>query len=373
MEIDAKFWKGKRVFLTGHTGFKGAWLSLWLATLGARVTGYSLDPPTTPNLFDIARVRDTLVAHHQANILDFNRLQAAVLEAAPEIVFHLAAQPLVRASYHDPLLTYATNAMGTAHVLEAGRHAVSVKASVIITSDKCYENLETGHAYRESDRLGGHDPYSASKACAELLIASYRASFLSLDQGKPQIASARAGNVIGGGDWAADRLIPDCIRAFSQGYPLLLRYPEATRPWQHVLVPLSGYLQLAQSLIGTNGGRYADAWNFGPDATSEAKVGDVAAGAARYWGPGAEVRIQGADDTHHEAGLLRLDSTKARMELGWHPLWPLDRGLEETVRWYRAWREDQDMRRFSIAQIEDYLRDAADRRSHSSKFPARTI
>lgn len=354
MGIDRNFWNGKRVFLTGHTGFKGSWLSLWLGTLGASVTGYSLDAPTTPNLFEVGRVRESLANHHHANILDLQRLQAAVDEAAPEIIFHLAAQPLVRASYHDPVLTLATNVIGTAHVLEAGRHASSVKAIVIITSDKCYENLESGHPYRESDRLGGHDPYSASKACAELVTASYRASFRLRDHDPLQIASARAGNVIGGGDWAVDRLIPDCIRAFSQGQPVLLRYPEAIRPWQHVLVPLSGYLQLAQSLLSNDGARYNDAWNFGPDTTFEAKVGDVAASVARQWGSGAEVRIRGADDTPHEAGLLRLDSTKARTELGWQAVWPLDRGLQETVAWYRAWQEGQDMRRFSVTQIEKY-------------------
>jgi CDP-glucose 4,6-dehydratase len=359
MVIDRTFWSGTRVFLTGHTGFKGAWLTLWLASLGARVTGYSLDAPTTPNLFNVARVRESLAVHHHSDILDLQNLQAAILQASPDVILHMAAQSLVRASYHEPLLTHATNVMGTAHVLEAARRAASVKAVVIITSDKCYENLERGHPYRESDPLGGHDPYSASKACAELVTGSYRTSFASEHNGRLQIASGRAGNVIGGGDWAADRLIPDCIRAFSQGQPVLLRYPEAVRPWQHVLEPLTGYLLLVQGLMSNEGTRYAAAWNFGPDATSEAKVGDVAAGIAREWGSGAEVRIDHAHATRHEAGLLRLDSTKARTELGWRPRWPLDRSLQETVRWYRAWQEGQDMHRFSVAQIEDYLRDAA--------------
>jgi CDP-glucose 4,6-dehydratase len=359
MGLDRHFWKGKRVFLTGHTGFKGAWLTLWLAKLGTRVTGYSLDPPSEPNLFNIAKVRDSLAKHHHGDILDLQKMQAAVAEAAPEIILHMAAQSLVRASYREPVYTYAVNVMGTAHVLEAARLAPSVQAVVIITSDKCYENVESGHPYRESDRLGGHDPYSASKACAELVTASYRASFASAGDTRLRLASARAGNVIGGGDWAADRLIPDCIRAFSKAQPVRLRYPEAVRPWQHALEPLCGYLQLVQSLLGGDAGRYTTAWNFGPDASCEANVGDVAASIARLWGPGAEVRTERSPDIPREAGMLRLDSSKARTELGWRPHWSLERGLQETVRWYRAWQEGKDMHRFSIDQIDAYLQDAA--------------
>ncbi|HET7678632.1 MAG TPA: CDP-glucose 4,6-dehydratase [Xanthobacteraceae bacterium] len=359
MGLDRDFWEGKRVLLTGHTGFKGAWLTLWLAKIGARVTGYSLDPPSEPNLFNVARVRDSLVKHHHADILDLQKIQAAVVETAPEVIFHMAAQSLVRASYHEPVYTYAVNVMGTAHVLEAARLATSVQAVVVITSDKCYENLESGHPYRESDRLGGNDPYSASKACAELVTASYRTSFASKAGPPLRFASARAGNVIGGGDWAVDRLVPDCVRAFAERKPVLLRYPEAVRPWQHALDPLFGYLQLVQALLSDHPDRYATAWNFGPDASSEATVGDVAASVARQWGSGAQVRIDRAAASHREAEMLRLDSSKARAELGWRPRWPLERSLQETVRWYRAWQDGLDMRRFSTEQIEAYLQDAA--------------
>jgi CDP-glucose 4,6-dehydratase len=359
MGIDRNFWNGKPVFLTGHTGFKGSWLSLWLSTLGARITGYSLDPPSEPSLFNIAKVRDSLAKHCRADILDLQKMQAAVAEAAPEIVFHMAAQSLVRASYREPVYTYAVNVMGTAHVLEAARLAPSVQAVVVITSDKCYENLEHGHPYRESDRLGGHDPYSASKACAELVTASYRTSFASVAGTRLRLASARAGNVIGGGDWATDRLVPDCIRAFSKAQPVLLRYPDAVRPWQHALEPLSGYLQLVQCLFRDDARRYTTAWNFGPDASSEANVGDVAASIAQLWGSGAEVRIKRSPAPPREAGMLRLDSSKARAELGWHPHWSLERSLQETVHWYRAWQEGKDMHRFSTNQIEAYLQDAA--------------
>jgi CDP-glucose 4,6-dehydratase len=359
MGLDRHFWEGKRVFLTGHTGFKGAWLTLWLAKLGARITGYSLDPPSEPNLFNIAKLRDSLAKHHHADILDLQKMQAAVAEATPEIILHMAAQSLVRASYREPVYTHAVNVMGTAHVLEAARLAPSVQAVVVITSDKCYENLEHGHPYRESDRLGGHDPYSASKACAELVTASYRTSFASAADTRLRIASARAGNVIGGGDWAADRLIPDCVRAFSKAQPVRLRYPAAVRPWQHALEPLSGYLQLVQCLLSDDAGRYTTAWNFGPDASSEANVGDVAASIARLWGSGAEVRTERSPDIPREAGMLRLDSSKARSELSWCPHWSLERSLQETVRWYRAWQEGKDMHRFSTDQIEAYLQDAA--------------
>ena len=359
MGLDRDFWAGKRVFLTGHTGFKGAWLTLWLAELGARVTGYSLDPPSEPNLFNIARVRDSLAEHHHANVLDLQKMQATVAKASPEIIFHLAAQSLVRTSYREPVYTYATNVMGTAHVLETARLASSVQAVVVITSDKCYENLETGHPYRESDPLGGHDPYSASKACAELVTTSYRASFTSAANSRLRIASARAGNVIGGGDWATDRLIPDCVRAFSEGKPVVLRYPEAVRPWQHALNPLFGYLQLVQGLLSDHPDRYATAWNFGPDASSEATVGDVATSVAREWGSGAQVRIDRAGATHREDAMLRLDSSKARAELGWRAHWSLKRSLQETVRWYRAWQEGHDMHRLSLEQIGAYQQDGA--------------
>lgn len=345
--------------MTGHTGFKGAWLSLCLSGLGAKVVGYSLDPPTEPNLFGVARIADSLTAHHHCDILDLAKLQDAVAQAQPDIVFHMAAQSLVRASYQDPVYTYAANVSGTVHVLEAARRTPSVKAVVVITTDKCYENKEWIYPYRESDALGGHDPYSSSKACAELVTASYRASFASEADGKLRIASVRAGNVIGGGDWAVDRLIPDCVRAFSKKQPVVLRYPQAVRPWQHVLEPLAGYLMLVEHMLGENGGRFAAAWNFGPDPAGEATVQEVASTVARHWGKGAEVKFEPATANYHEAGLLRLDSTGARVKLGWTPRWSLARSLEETVSWYRAWQDGQDMQRYSAAQIENYSRDAA--------------
>jgi CDP-glucose 4,6-dehydratase len=359
MGLNRDFWAGKRVFLTGHTGFKGSWLGLWLTHWGAQVTGYSLDPPTEPNLFTIGRLRERLVQHYRADIGDLPTLQAAVAHAEPEIILHLAAQSLLTLSYREPLRTYATNVMGTVHVLEAARHVPSVKAMVLITSDKCYEDTpDFPHPYRESDRLGGHDPYSASKACAELAIASYRASFTSGAEGGTAIASGRAGNVIGGGDWAKDRLVPDCIRAFSKGEPVVLRYPEAVRPWQHVLEPVSGYLTLAECLFNGGGARYASAWNFGPSPTAESTVGQVATRAAQTWGNGVEVQIDRAGAVHQETHLLRLDSSKAHTEIGWRPRWSLDRSIDETVHWYRAWRSNNDMQHFSARQIEDYLQSA---------------
>jgi CDP-glucose 4,6-dehydratase len=358
MGIDRTFWNGKRVFLTGHTGFKGAWLSLWLATMGAKVTGYSLDPPSQPNLFDVARVGEQLAGHHHADILDLPKMQSVMAAAEPDLIIHMAAQSLVRLSYREPVYTYAANVMGTAHVLEAARNVPSAGGVVVVTSDKCYENLELGHPYRETDPVGGHDPYSSSKACAELVAGSYRASFASVDA-RQKIASGRAGNVVGGGDWAVDRLIPDCVRAFAQGKPVVLRYPDAIRPWQHVLEPLAGYLILGQRLLQPEGNHYAAAWNFGPESSGEANVGDVAADIARLWGDGAQVEFERATATHHEAGLLRLDSGKARIELGWKPRWPLDRCLKETVAWYRAWQSGEDMQRFSVDQIELYLASAA--------------
>lgn len=354
LEIDSGFWSGKRVFLTGHTGFKGAWLSLWLKSLGAEVLGYSLEPPTEPNLFKEARIPDCLAAHHTADIRDLASLQKALEGARADIVFHMAAQSLVRASYEDPVSTLATNLMGTTHVLEAVRRVASVKAVVVITTDKCYENKEWVHPYRESDPLGGADPYSCSKACAELVTASYRTSFFSLEQGGARIASVRAGNVIGGGDWADQRLIPDCIRAFRRGEAVFLRYPQAVRPWQHVLEPLAGYLMLAERLHGGHGAQFANAWNFGPDPAGETTVHNVACAVARCWGEDAKIRTDPKTATYRESNLLRLDSTKARVELGWTPRWSLNRCLEETVAWYRAWHGGKDMHLFTAQQIKSY-------------------
>jgi CDP-glucose 4,6-dehydratase len=349
------FYAGKHVLLTGHTGFKGGWLALWLHQLGATVHGYALNPPTEPSLFESAGVATALATDTRADLADLARLKATLNKAQPEVVFHLAAQPLVRASYRDPLGTLATNVMGTAHLLEAVRAVDSVRALVLITTDKVYENCERAQPYREIDRLGGHDPYSASKAAAEIVAASYRASFFAGQTGHPaRVATARAGNVIGGGDWASDRLVPDCVRAFVKNECVHLRSPQAVRPWQHVLEPLAGYLQLAQRLVAPDGAKFAKAWNFGPDATGYDTVGEIAETIARLWGEGARVECVPSSESAHEAGVLRLDSTLARTELGWKPRWPLEKALAQTVGWYRAWARGGDLAATSLGQIRAY-------------------
>lgn len=349
------FYLGKRVLVTGHTGFKGGWLALWLHRLGATVQGYALDPPTEPSLFETAGIAGILASDTRADLADLARLKSALNEGQPEIVFHLAAQPLVRASYRDPLGTLASNVMGTAHVLEAARTTGSVSALVLITTDKVYENREWTYPYREVDPLGGHDPYSASKAAAEIVVASYRASFFTGGTGHPaRLATARAGNVIGGGDWAPDRLAPDCLAAFAKNESVRLRFPQAVRPWQHVLEPLTGYLQLAVQLYGPNGDKFAKAWNFGPDASGYASVGEVAQTTAQLWGEGAHVERAPSSTHPHEAGLLRLDSTLARTELSWKPRWTLEQALTQTVAWHRAWTKGADMAAISFDQICDY-------------------
>jgi CDP-glucose 4,6-dehydratase len=346
-------WRGRRVFLTGHTGFKGGWLALWLAKLGARVRGYALDPCTEPNLFQVAKVGEA-VEDIRGDILDRTRLEASLVEFAPEVVFHLAAQPLVRRSYADPLGTYATNVMGTAHILEAVRRSASVRAVVAVTTDKCYENQEWVWPYRETDPLGGHDPYSSSKACAELVSASYRSSFFpveSLSDHRVALATARAGNVIGGGDWSEDRLVPDLIRGFVKNEPVSIRRPKAIRPWQHVLEPLRGYMQLAERLLEQKS-QFATAFNFGPEENAW-PVERIAAKMAQAWGGGA----RWANDEEpgvHEAGSLRLDSSKARAELGWRTPLGMDRALEWTIDWYRAWHRGQEMRPVTLEQIDRY-------------------
>ncbi len=340
--------------MTGHTGFKGSWLALWLHRLGAAVHGYSLDPLGSPAMFEVAGVRQLLASDFRADLADLERVKASFAVAQPEVIFHLAAQPLVRESYRDPIGTLATNVMGTAHVLEAARCTSSVRAVVVVTTDKVYENRESHDAYRESDSLGGHDPYSASKAAAEIVAASYRSSFFSSSLRPAHIATVRAGNVIGGGDWATDRLVPDCMRAFARRESVHLRFPRAVRPWQHVTEPLAGYLQLASRLLSTDGAAFAKAWNFGPDSSAEVTVGEVADHVAALWGDGACIVHEPSDANPHEAGLLQLDSGLARTALLWKPRWALLQALERTVSWQRAWLRGEDMAAFSMGQIGNY-------------------
>jgi CDP-glucose 4,6-dehydratase len=362
--INNAFWKGKKVFLTGHTGFKGAWLSLWLHQLGAEVYGYSLPPPTDPNLFDLARVSD-LVTTTIADVRDSGRLSSAMQSAAPEIVIHMAAQPLVRESYRSPVETYTTNVMGTVNLLEAVRSCTSVRAVVIVTTDKCYENREWHWGYRENEPMGGYDPYSSSKACAELITSAYRRSFFNsskpptLQASKPptlqppaSIASARAGNVIGGGDWAEDRLICDCIRALLSGEKIIIRNPRAIRPWQHVLEPLSGYLLLARKLY-EEGPRYAGAWNFGPNDEDSKTVEWIVGRLCDKWG-GKACYEYDATVQPHEAHYLKLDCSKAKAALGWQPRWSLERAIDSTITWVMDYRDGQDVRDISLKQLEQY-------------------
>lgn len=346
--MSESFWRGRRVLVTGHTGFKGGWLTLWLQHLGAQVHGIALEPPTDPSFFKAIRWPDSLI-DHRIDIRDARAVHEAVTTARPSIIFHLAAQPLVRESYQDPVGTFTTNVIGTVHVLEAARACPAIHGVVNVTSDKCYENDESGTEYAESDRLGGSDPYSCSKACAEMVSTSYRRSFLSAD-GVPRLASARAGNVYGGGDWAVDRVVPDCIRAFTRGQDVVLRRPGATRPWQHVLDALRGYLMLAERAV-TDPTAFGSAYNFGPPPGPAASVGELVAGIASRWGNGASWRV--ADGDHpHEATMLRLDSSKARRTLGWSPLIPLAEGLDLTTEWYREFvGGDGDMTETSLAQI----------------------
>jgi len=348
-----EFWSKRKVFLTGHTGFKGSWLSLWLQSLGAEVTGYALEPPTQPNLYDLAGVKSGMESI-EGDVLDLKHLHRAVQEHRPEVIFHLAAQSLVRRSYEDPVGTYATNVQGTVHILEAVRDIPSVRSVVIVTTDKCYENREDQRGHRETDRLGGDDPYSSSKAAAELATAAFRKSFFlsGRREAKAGVASARAGNVIGGGDWAADRLIPDVMRAVLEGRELLIRHPHAVRPWQHVLDPLCGYLMLAERLW-QDPERFSESWNFGPDESETLSVSSVLERLRELWGPGLSWQFDGGAHPH-EARYLKLDCTKAKAELGWEPHWNLDSALGATVRWYKAYQSHQDVRSMTLEQVRAY-------------------
>lgn len=352
--MNSAFWQGKRVLITGHTGFKGSWLSLWLQSMGAEVTGYALEPSTEPNLFKVARVGEAMTSVI-ADIRDLPSLQQAVRGARPEIVIHMAAQALVRHSYQNPVETYAINVMGTAHVLEAVRHTPGVKAVVVVTSDKCYENKEWVWGYREDEPMGGYDPYSSSKGCAELVTAAYRNSYFNAaehDKHGLALASSRAGNVIGGGDWAEDRLIPDILRAIEVGKPVSIRCPEAIRPWQHVLEPLSGYLALAEKLY-TNGATYAGGWNFGPADEDAKPVRWIAERLTQLWGKNATWQI-GADLHPHEAHCLKLDCSKATARLNWRPRWNLAHTLSSIVMWHQAFLNGADMRAFTLDQIAQH-------------------
>lgn len=349
--MNPEFWGGRRVLVTGHTGFKGGWLSLWLQALGARVFGFALPPPTTPSLFDACHVADEMDSR-LGDLRDAQQILAATRAAEPEIVLHLAAQPLVRQSYADPVETYAANVMGTVHLLEAVRAVRSVRAVVVVTSDKCYENREWVWGYRENEPMGGFDPYSSSKGCAELVTSAYRNSFFPASRYAEHgvaIGTARAGNVIGGGDWAADRLIPDCLRAIETGKPVRLRSPDAIRPWQHVLDPLAGYLDLAERLHA-DGTAFAEAWNFGPVDEDARPVRWVVERLVQHWGGDASWEMDPAPQPH-EANYLRLDCSKARSRLGWHGRWALGIAIENICLWHKAFLAGANMRNFTLAQI----------------------
>jgi CDP-glucose 4,6-dehydratase len=352
--MNAKFWQGKRVFLTGHTGFKGGWLSLWLQQSGAEVTGYALQPPSQPNLFEVAGVGRDM---HSiiGDVRDADRLKRAMFGARPEVVFHMAAQPLVRYSYQNPVETYSTNVMGTVHLLEAVRNTPGVKAVVNITTDKCYENREWVWGYRENEPMGGYDPYSNSKGCAELVSSAYRSSFFNANshaQHGVALATARAGNVIGGGDWAQDRLIPDILAAFEQGKLVDIRNPHAIRPWQHVMEPLRGYLTLAERLF-EQGPSFAEGWNFGPNDEDAMPVGWIVEQMAALWGNGAQWQTDTGEHPH-EANYLKLDISKARSRLDWHPALRLNDALKLTIDWSRQRQAGADIRTLTLAQIQAY-------------------
>lgn len=349
MVTNTLFWKNKKVFITGHTGFKGGWLTLWLQLMGANVLGYALAPTTKDSFFAACKI-DASMTSLIADIRDFDHLEKVITQFQPEIIFHLAAQPLVLQSYEDPIETYSTNVLGVVHVLEAARRTSSVRAIVNVTTDKCYENKEWTWSYREIDTLGGHDPYSNSKACSELVTQAYRDSFF--NNNDVRLASARSGNVIGGGDWSKDRLVPDAIRAYIDKKELTLRYPMAIRPWQHVLEPVHGYLLLAEKIYLNSA--YAESWNFGPDEKDINTVKWVINYINSLLDHPIRVKYEKMLKSH-EATLLKLDCAKAKNKLGWYPRWDIKRGIEETIRWYEAYQRNPNMRDFSISQITDFM------------------
>lgn len=352
--VFSDFYNGRQILITGHTGFKGSWLSAWLNELGAKIVGYSLKPRYSPNLYEICCLEDK-VTSIEADVRYLDKLREVFEEYQPEIVFHMAAQPLVRYSYKRPVETYETNVMGTVNLLEACRNTPSVKVIVNITSDKCYENRDWIWGYRENDSIGGYDPYSSSKGCAELITSAYIKSYFNpnyyREHGKA-LASVRAGNVIGGGDWSEDRLIPDCMKALLENRPILIRYPHAIRPWQHVLEPLYGYLLLAQRLY-QEGADYAGAWNFGPGDDDVKPVRSIVKQVTKMWGGGARWELDSGDHSH-EANYLKLDCSKAKLKLDWYPQWDLSTALEKTVEWYKAYVNNEDMLSLTKNQIQSY-------------------
>ncbi len=349
MSISSSFWKGKKVFLTGHTGFKGGWMSLWLQSMGSDLYGYSLEPPTENNLFSSAKVDENMKSII-GDIRDLNFLKSNLKEINPDIVIHMAAQPLVRLSYSEPVETYSTNIMGTVNLLEASRYASNIGAILNVTSDKCYENNEWDWGYRENEPMGGHDPYSNSKGCAELVTSAYRKSFFT--DSKIGLGTARSGNVIGGGDWAEDRLVPDTLKAFQNLESVIIRNPFSTRPWQHVLEPLSGYLSLSEKLYN-DGKNFSSAWNFGPREEDSKQVDWIVEEIAKQWGEKAKWSIDEGKNLH-EANFLKLDISKAALRLKWVPTWSIKEAIKKTVSWHKSWLSNENVQIKSIEQINDF-------------------
>jgi CDP-glucose 4,6-dehydratase len=357
--MNKEFWNNKRVFITGHTGFKGSWMCLWLNSLGAQVTGYALEPPTDPSLFGLCNIK-ALIHSIKGDVRDLNLLQKSIDAARAEIIIHMAAQPLVRDSYINPVETYEINVMGTVNVMEAVRNAKGVKVLVNVTTDKCYENKEWHWGYRENEPFGGYDPYSNSKACSELVSAAYRSSFFNQEEYHSHgvaVASVRAGNVIGGGDWAKDRLIVDCVRALLQGEKIKIRNPHAVRPWQHVLEPLSGYMNLAEKLY-CNGVEFAEGWNFGPDENDAKTVEWIVARLCRKWAGSQGYYVDKAEHPH-EAAYLKLDCSKAKNRLGWYPKWDLEKAIDRIVEWSVDYKEGKDLRETCLKQIAEFMETGA--------------
>lgn len=351
-KVNPFFWKGKKVFVTGHTGFKGSWISLWLQSMGAEVKGYSLEPPTVPSLYIEANVGNNMESEI-GDIRNLEVLKKSMISFNPDILIHMAAQPLVRLSYEEPVDTYTTNVIGTVNVLESARYCKNLKAIVSVTTDKCYENKEWAWGYRENEPMGGHDPYSSSKGCAELVTSAYRNSFF-YSNDTASIATGRAGNVIGGGDWAEDRLIPDILRAFELSKPVIVRNPLSTRPWQHVLEPLSGYLVLAEELY-TKGDEFAQAWNFGPKEDDCKPVNWILDKMVGTWGKGASWELD-KNSNPHEAGFLKLDCSKAAVKLNWQPNWNLEYTLNLIVNWHQDWRAEKNMNQKCLQEIANYIK-----------------